>query len=136
MKKSYLYAAWAVLYCVCVGVSFTPEPAGVGKLLLVATAVLFFVPPFLILYAAKKENNRKTLFVLRLMGICVLSLSLVLIMLNLMSFAFSAQTGLWLYVLLVLFSAPMVCGQYWALGLFLWACLTLLTFQKSRPDQK
>jgi hypothetical protein len=30
-----------------------------------------------------------------------------------------------LHILLIIVSAPMVCGQYWVLSLFLWACLMI-----------
>lgn len=136
MKKSYLYIAWAVLYSVCVGVSFTPSPQGVGEMLLVATALLFFVPPYWLLWQARKTEDRRTVVILRSVAICVLALSALLIALNLVSVNMSSETGLVLYVLLVMFSAPMICGQYWLMSLFLWACLLMLTFQKPSPYQK
>lgn len=136
MKKSILYVLWAVLYCLCVGFGFVPDPAGFGKFLLVVLSLLFFLPPFYLLFLAKKENSRKTILALRLISLCVLILTLILLVLNFLSVYFSSQTGLVLYVLLVMFSAPMVCGQYWVLSLFLWACVLVITLQKPRPDQR
>ena len=133
MKKSLIYGLWALLYCVCVGLGFVADPAGFGKFLLVATALIFFLPPFWLLFQARKEKDRKTVLVLRLISAGTLILSLIFLVLNFLSVYFSAQTGLVLYVLLVMFSAPMTCGQYWAMSLFLWACLLILSFQK-RPD--
>lgn len=136
MKKPYLYAAWAALYALCLGLSFVENPAGFGKFLLVLAGLLFFLPPFWLLMQAKKENSRKTLLVLRLISGGALALSLVLLVLNFLSVYFSAETGLVLYVLLVMFSVPMVCIQYWALGLFLWALLLFATFPSRRPGQR
>ena len=130
MKKKLIYGLWALLYCVCVGLGFVADPAGFGKFLLVATALIFFLPPFWLMVTAKKEKDRKTVRVLRLISTGVLALSLIFLVLNFLSVYFSAETGLVLYVLLVMFSAPMICGQYWVISLFLWAILMILSFQK------
>ena len=136
MKKPVLYIIWAVLYCLCVGFGFVKNPTEGEKLFLTALSIGFFVPPFCLVFQAKKEESRKTLLALRLVSGIVLLLSLVLLVLNFLSVYFSAQAGLVLYVLLVMFTAPMVCSQYWALSLFLWACLWMLTLQKRCPCQK
>ena len=134
MKKSVIYILWAVLYCICVGLGFTEDPEGFGKFLLTASSVIFFLPPFYLVWQARKENDRRTVLVLRLISSLILAFSLVLIVLNFLSVYFSAQTGLVLYVLLVMFTAPMVCSQYWALSLFLWACVLMLSLQKFKPE--
>lgn len=136
MKKTILYIIWGALYCLCVGLGFVENPTGAGKIVLIALGILFFVPPFYLVFAAKKQESRKTLLALRLVSIGVLSMSLILLVLNFLSVYFDTHTGLVLYVLLVMFSAPMVCCQYWVLGLFLWACLMMLTFPKKCPCQK
>ena len=136
MKKSVLYIVWGILYCACVGFSFVEATTGGEKAFLVALSLLFFVPPFCLLFQARKEESRKTLLALRLVSGGILLLSLILLVLNFLSVYFSAHTGLVLYVLLVMFTAPMVCGQYWFLSLFLWACLFMLTLQKKCPCQK
>ena len=135
MKKSILYIIWGVLYGLCVGLGFVKNPTGAGKACLVILGILFFVPPFYLAFQAKKEQSRKTLLALRLVSIGVLTLSLILLVLNFLSVYFSAKAGLTLYVLLVMFSAPMVCVQYWFLGLFLWASLLMVTLPKKHPCQ-
>ena len=140
VKKSVVYAIWGVLYCICVGLGFVQEPAGFGKILLVLTSLIFFLPPAYLLWQARKEKSRKTVLVLRLLSGSVLLLSLLLIILNFMSVNWSAQAGLVMYVLLVMFTAPMVCGQYWALSLFLWACILMVSLKRlpgqTRPDRR
>ena len=136
MKKSVLYIVWGILYCACVGLGFINAPQGLVKVLLVALSIGFFVPPFYLVFQARKEKSRKTLLALRLVSIGILVLSLILLVLNFLSVYFSAHTGLVLYVLLVMFTPPMVCGQNWFLSLFLWACLWMLTRQKKCPCQK
>lgn len=134
MKKSVLYSLWAVLYCLCVGFGFVENATGFGKFLLVVLGIVFFLPPFLLAYRARLEKDRKTLAVLRLLSICVLALALILLVLNLLSVNFSSGVGLTLHVLLVMFTAPMVCIRYWALGLFLWASLLMVTGKKLKLD--
>ncbi len=134
MKKSVLYSLWAVLYCLCVGLGFVENATGFGKFLLVVLGIVFFLPPFLLAYRARLEKDRRTLQILRLLSICVLALALVLLVLNLLSVNFSSGVGLTLHVLLVMFTAPMVCIRYWALGLFLWASLLMVTGKKLRLD--
>lgn len=136
MKKSVFYIAWGALYCLCVGFGFLSEPRGIGKALLVLLSLLFFLPPYLLLWQAKKATDRKTLLVLRSVSGCILALTLLLLVLNLLSVYVSPEAGLTLHVLLVMFSAPMVCGQYWVLSLFLWALLLMLTLPAKRPCQK
>ena len=55
----------------------------------------------------------------------VLALTLALILANFMSLMAPEALGNMLYILLTIVSAPMVCGQYWVLSLFLWACLMI-----------
>ena len=132
MKKSVLYTIWGVLYCACVGFGFVKNPTDGEKIFLVALSMGFFVPPFYLAMEAKKEENPKTMLTLRLISGGVLALSVILLVLNVLSVYFSAHMGLVLHVLLVMFTAPMVCGQYWFLSLFLWACLWMITMtQKS-----
>ncbi|MBR2938012.1 MAG: hypothetical protein IKB80_05940 [Oscillospiraceae bacterium] len=136
MKKStVLYIVWAVLYCLCVGLGFVSDPTPGEKALLIALSIGFFAPPYWLFFLAKKENNRKTILVLRLCSIGVLALTLILLILNFWAVNASAHTALVLGVLLTMFSAPMVCSQVWALPLFLWAVLMMLTLQKPRPGQ-
>ena len=135
-KNTTLYSIWAVLYCACVGFGFVKNPTEGEKAFLVALSLAFFVPPFFLACRAQKEENRKAISALRLVSICVLTLSLILLVLNFLSVYFSAHTGLVLYVLLVMFTVPMVCGQYWFLSLFLWACLLMISLQNPSSHQK
>jgi hypothetical protein len=41
-----------------------------------------------------------------------------------------------LYVLLAMFTAPMICGQSWVLSLFLWACLLMLSLPEKKSKKK
>ena len=136
MKKTVLYSIWGVLYCACVGFSFvSPTNAG-GKAFLVILSLGFFVPPYILLFQAKKQENRKVIKTLRWISISVLVLAMILLALNILSVKFSAQTGLLVFVMLAMLAPPLACAQQFALCLFLWACLMMLTLQKKCPCQK
>ena len=134
MKEKLLYAVWAALYILCVGLGFIQEPEGLGKAVLVLIAIGFFVPGGILLYDGIRSQNRKA--VKRIRIICLLSLGLTLgmLLLNLVSFAFPETWGEPLYELLLLVSAPMICGQYWVMSMFLWACLLFCSFKKLPKD--
>lgn len=134
MKEKLLYAVWAALYILCVGLGFIQEPEGLGKAVLVLIAIGFFVPGGILLYDGIRSQNRKA--VKRIRIICLLSLGLTLgmLLLNLVSFAFPETWGEPLYELLLLVSAPMICGQYWVISMFLWACLLFCSFKKLPKD--
>ena len=123
MKKTVLYILWGCLYALCVGLGTVENPEGLGKVLFVLTSLIFFLPPAVLLYTAKKQGEKKTLLALRIISILSLSMTLTLLVLNFLSVGASGKIGQRLYELLNLVSAPMLCSQYWVLSLFLWACL-------------
>ena len=134
-KNTILYIVWAVLYCACVGFSFVSSRNGMGEAFLIFFHLAFFVPPYVLVFRSRKEENRKALKTLRWISVIVLILAMVLLALNILSVKFSADAGLTMYVLLAMFAPPLACGQQWALGLFLWACLMMLTRQRKCPCQ-
>jgi len=134
MKEKILYALWACFYILCVGLGTVQEAEGFGKALLIATAVIFFLPGIMLLYHGHQTRDRKVLMRVRLISIASLSLTLIFIIANVLSVRASAAAGKALYELLQLVSAPMLCSQYWALSLFLWACLLMASFTKFRKE--
>ena len=137
MKEKLLYALWACLYILCVGLGFVPNPTGFGKFLLISTAVIFFLPGWLLLYESWQTGNAKLRLRVRIVSILSLSLTLILIVANFLSVRASMEVGNLLYELLALVSAPMLCAQSWVLSMFLWACLLFASFKKNNvfiPD--
>lgn len=123
MNRKILYAVWAALYILCAGLGFIPAPGGFLRAVLIVLAVVFFLPGVLLLYDAERAHSRKAVRVIRNLSILSLSLSLLGIVANFAAATASDTAGLFLHVVLGLVSAPMLCGQFWALGLFGWACL-------------
>ena len=130
MKEKILYAIWGGLYILCAALGFVSDPQGAGKVLLVLTALIFFIPGGVLLYTGIREQNKKLLRRLRAVCITSLALTLVLLVANVFSVLASETVGNILYAVLVLVSAPMICSQYWVLSMFLWACLLMGSFLK------
>ena len=134
MSNKTLYFIWGGLFILCGLLGFIPEPEGLVKALMVLSSVVFFVPGGILLYLSKQEGDLRTIGIVRNLSIISLAVTLVLLVLNFLSGNASAAMGDFLYGLLVMLAAPMVCSQYWFLSLFLWACLlmTALSMGKKR----
>ena len=132
MSNNVLYIIWAALYVICAGLGFIPSPEGAAYWILLFFSLLFFVPPALILYRAAKKGEKKVLRRIRNLSLVSLIATLVMIILNIFSVAFTEAMGTALYYILIVVSSPMICGQIWAVSLFLWACLLMAALQQLR----
>ena len=134
MSKKTLYFIWGGLFIFCGLLGFIPQPEGIVKVLMVVASLVFFVPGGILLYLGKKEQNYGAIRVVRNVAIISLCVTLFLLVLNFLSGKASDAMGEFLYGLLTMLSAPMVCSQYWFVSLFLWACLlfTAISFRKKK----
>lgn len=133
MEKSILKALWAGMFILCAVLGFVPEPEGFDLWMMVTLAVLFFVPPALLLYKAWKDRDTRELRLVRVIALISLIGTVVLLVANILSAIGSQMLGKILYWALIIFSTPMVCGQYYVLSLFLWALvlMTAISLEKS-----
>lgn len=125
MKQHYLFALWGGLFALCAALGFIPEPAGALKVMMTLLSIAFFIPGALLLRLSTQTGNRGIALLIRSLSIASLALTLVLIIANFLSALGSALLGNILYNILIIVSSPMVCSGYWALSLFLWACLMI-----------
>ena len=130
MNKTSYYTTWAGISILCAGLSFIPEPAGFLKFLMIALSLAFFLPPALLLYRAKKERDVFTVKLIRNLSLASLVLTAAVLIISVLSFLAPEWVGNFLHILLILVSVPMVCGQYWVLSLFCWACLLMVSLKK------
>ena len=86
-------------------------------------AVAFFVPPVLIVHQSWKQQDRKTIRLVRNLAIESLIATIVILISNFFTLAAPEWVGDALYAVLVIVSTPMVCGQIWVISLLLWAAL-------------
>jgi len=115
---------------VCAGLGFIPEPEGTLRIFLTVLSLLFFLPPALLLYEAGKRQDKRVILLIRNLSILSLGLTMVLLILNFLTVLSSETLGLILYYVLIVVSSPMICSGYWAMSLFLWACLLTVSLRK------
>ena len=131
LNKYILLAIWIGMFILCAVLGYLPPQEGANKWLLVIFAVLFFLPPALLVYKSRRDRDRKMLRLVRIASLAVLIATVARLVMNLLSVALvlvmpektALAVGDVLYDLLILVSTPMVCGQYWGIGLIGWAAL-------------
>lgn len=125
MNKKTFFILWGALFILCAALGFLPEPGGVVKSAMTAASLLFFLPPFLLLYRA----DRDTALLIRNLSALSLGVTLVTLILNFVLAVSSETLGNILHYILVVVSAPMVASGYWVLSLFLWACVLMVSLK-------
>ena len=129
MKKQYLFALWGGLFVLCAALGFVPAPSGAMRILMTILSVAFFMPAALLLYRSRQTGDRDTAVLVRNLSAASLLLTAALIICNFLSALAPVWIGNMLHSMLTVVSAPMVCSGYWALSLFLWACLMMASIR-------
>ena len=136
MKQNYLFALWGGLFALCAVLGFIPAPGSALQILMTLLSIVFFVPGALLLRLSFQSKNRSIALLVRNLSFASLVLSAVLIIANFLSAFGSAFWGNVLYSILIIVSSPMVCSGYWALSLFLWACLMIAAMKILKSNEK
>ena len=123
MNVRRLYGIWLIMFIICACLGFLPAPAGAAGVLCIILAVAFFVPPVWIVYRSWKDQDRKNIRLVRNLAMGSLMATIVILIGNFFTLAAPEWVGDALYAVLVIVSAPMVCGQIWIISLLLWAAL-------------
>lgn len=126
-KEPILYGIWIVIYIVAVLLSLLNQAQGAVLVLMQLYSLAFFIPGAILAVDAVKRRDNKQLKRLRVISILSLALTLALLVANFLSVGGSAQLGRILNSFLILVSAPMLISFNWAVSLFLWACLLMVT---------
>lgn len=130
MGKTILHTLWAAFYILCACLGFIQERSEGLQVLLTCLSLLFFLPPAVLLYQAGRKKDRKELTLLRNLSAASLGLTLLGLVL---AIATAPRTTAGLFnLVLALVSAPMYCGNIWALSILLWACLFLASAEVRR----
>ena len=137
MKKSALFALWGGLFVLCAALGFLRSPSPAMQILMTLLSVAFFVPAAVLLYRAGKSGDRATALLIRNLSAASLALTAALLIATFLAVLAPAWLGDLLHILLAVLSTPMICSGYWALSLFLWACLLIgsmtLLKEKKKP---
>lgn len=132
MKRSTLWLLWGVFYIICAGLGFIPQPEGIVRAMLFVLSLLFFVPPGVLLYEARRHSDRALLRRLRILALASLILTQLMLIANILAAPHSEELGTAMHILLGLVSAPMFCSNYFAVPLFLWAVVLIMSFTKKK----
>ena len=111
MSNKTLYIIWGILYALCAGMGLIPAPTGAQYGALVTLSLFFFLPGAVLLYRAVRKNDIPALKRIRLLSICSLGLTTVMVIVNFLSFDASEAAGMAVYILLAIVSAPMLCAE-------------------------
>ena len=136
MSDRKLCLIWLYLYILCAALGFIPEPQGLLQAMLALAAILFFVPPSILLYRGIKSGKRKFLRLVRNLSALSLLVTLVLYVVNILCVAAGNLVGNILNAALVVFSAPALTFPVPVASMFAWACLLMvsLNYWKKTAD--
>ena len=121
--KGILKALWAAMFFMCALLGFVPEQEGFNRWLLFFIALLFFVPPALLLWQCRQTKDRKTLRLILFLSVASLLLTTVLMVINYLSVLLPEAVGNVVNWILVVVSTPAFCSHMWFVSLFLWAVI-------------
>ena len=129
LRYDRLYMIWGGLFALTavLGLVF-PGAEGFGRALLLVCTAGFFLPPWLILAKARDAGNKSHVRLIRYLALGSLVLTMVLFCAGI----WSVGTGLGqtLQILMSIICAPLTCGNYYVLPMFLWATLLIGSFRK------
>ena len=129
MTDKTLFSLWGILFIICAALGFIPVPGSGVQTVFTALSILFFLPPGILLYRAGKNHQKNTVRLIRNLALGSLAVTLITLILNVICAVASEVLGDILHAILIILSCPMVCSGYWALSLFLWACLLMASVQ-------
>ncbi len=141
MSKKMWFLLWGGLFVLCAALGFLPEPVCAPsedgsvcwlRVVMTILSVVFFLPPAVLLHQAGKEKNVPMQQLIRNLSSLSLGLTLVMLILNFWSALGPEILGTLLHYVLVVVSTPMICSGQWALSLFLWACLLMVSLRQLR----
>lgn len=125
MKPKTLFALWGGLFVLCAALGFVNTASTALQVLMTVLSIAFFLPGALLLRLSKETGNREIALLVRNLSAASLILTAVLLIANFLSALAPKLLGDILHSMLIVVSAPMICSGYWALSLFLWACLMI-----------
>ena len=120
-----LYGLWAAMFALTAWLGFVPPADDMAANVYRILSGVFFIWPWMILLKSRNEDQPRHRQVIKLLCLGSLAGTMVLMALNVISANWSEALGTALNAALTIFSAPMVCGQAYALSLFMWGTLLM-----------
>lgn len=129
MNNKILSFIWGGFYALCLAMSFFGDTQGTQYGALMFLGLLFFVPGGILLYRGVTRENTRLVRTIFWLSVASLSATLVMLVVNFLSFNASKEVGLAVYILLAAVSVPMLCTQVWVLSWFGWACFLMVSIR-------
>lgn len=127
-RKGILACVWGGMYVLCAALGFINTNNGLLQALFAILSVGFFIPGGILLYEAVTEKDKKTVRWVRYLSLASLVLTVLTVIGSVLSLPGGDAAGMRMHILLGIISAPMFSSQWWAISLFLWACLLMGSF--------
>ena len=127
MNKKLSFILWGILFVICGGLGFVPQPEGALKVLMSLLAFGFFGLGGWILWQAGQQKDFAIVSLIRNLSLASLLITLAMLVANFLSVFTSQWLGNMLHYMLIVVSSPMLCAPSWAVSLFLWACLMVVS---------
>ena len=127
MNKKLLFTLWGALFALCAGLGFVAQPGAALNILMHLLSLGFFALGGWILWQAGKQKDMAAVALIRGLSVASLVVTLVMLVVNFLSVFTSQWVGNLLHSMLVVVSSPMFCAPSWAMSLFLWACLMVVS---------
>lgn len=135
MNKVSLFTLWGFLFIICAGLGFIPEPEGALSVFMTLLSLAFFLPPAVLLYRAARKKDVQTLKLVRNLSALWLGLTLALLVANFLTALGSELLGTVLYYVLIMVTSPMICSGHWAMTMFCWACLLMVSLRELKNKE-
>lgn len=136
MSNKMLSFIWGGFYALCLAMSFFGDTQGTQYGALMILGLLFFVPGGVLLYRGVTKSNTKLVRTIFWLSVASLSATLVMLIVNFLSFNASKEVGLAVHIFLAAVSVPMLCTQVWVLSWFGWACFLMVSISYLRKQKK
>ncbi len=130
MKEKLLYIGWLCMYILCAGLGTITERTVPADVALTMLGVMCFLPGAALVADGLRAGNKKQLLRVRIVCVCSLALTLVMIVLNILCVGAGEEVGVILNDLLAILSAPMFCFYWRGISVFLWAFLLVSSFPR------
>ena len=127
MNKKLSFILWGALFAICAGFGFIGQPGTVVKILGYLFTFGFFGMGGFLLWQASKSKDLAAIALIRNLSLASLVATSILLVANFLSVFASQGLGNFLHYTLVIVSSPMLCAPSWAVSLFLWACLMVVS---------
>ena len=127
MNKKLSFTLWGVLFAICAAFGFVAQPEGTLKVLMALFSFGFFGLGGWILWLAYREKDYGTVGLIRSLSLASLLATLVMLIVNFLSVLLPEALGNIMHYMLIVVSSPMLCAPSWAVSLFFWACLMVVS---------